>query len=718
MNFFEHQSKARNQIGLLVLGFVLAVLLFIALIDALAWAILRFFHQAPADPLSWLATPTAWYITGTVGVIILGVSAYRALDLRYGGGYRVARSVGARFLDPFTVEGDERTLINVVEEMSIAAGLPPPDVLILESETSINAFAAGNHPANAAITVTRGLLEKLDRAALQAIIAHEFSHILNGDMRLNIRLLALLSGLTFIFGIGATPWRWVVEWHREVTEDKNNDKNEMDSGSIIIENSVQAFLRSVSSLIESASLSLARGVSSLIVFAYLSPLLVIGSVLALVGWIGVFTARVIKAGISRQREYLADAAAVQLTRNADGLATALATIYADEDDSRLRMPRAEQISHMAFARSVGAITRITGTHPTIEQRIAALGPQYELWFRRDCARKRRRRAGYDAPPNAPDTAPGAGSSAGSSAGGPAPSAALTDAVTHPASQLGDVDGLSTALSGAALAALAGTTDALSVDHGHNLLQKLPDAVRKAMRTPNGAVDTVFSLLLHRDDERERDLAALPEQRHETVIQLRERLVEACPGTDDGTLDPAIRLPIVELCLRSLRRLDDALRTELLGCCDQLIRADGRLSVFEYATRTLLRHALDPARKAPRGNLQLQRQQAPVAVVISLLAHAGDMNPDERERAYNEAMAPLFGERAEPLLERGECGLRAFSAALEQLAGLQPLGKRALLVACGDCIAADGRIRAQEAELLRTIAAVLDTPVPPVATLER
>ncbi|WP_067563079.1 M48 family metallopeptidase [Halofilum ochraceum] len=667
MDFFERQNQARRSTAVLVLAFVVAILLVAIAVDAVVWGTLRVLDRTSLDFLAWLATPRAWIITAVLLVSILATSAWRSAQLYKGGGGRVALLLGGRIVDPDTKDEDESRLINVVEEMAIAAGITVPDVYVLENEDAINAFAAGDSPANAVIAVTRGLLERLDRDALQGVIAHEFSHILNGDMRLNIRMIGLLAGMTMISQIGTKPWRAMA-----MGRHRGHHSRSMFLGT--------------------------RGRGGQ---AYLA-ILVAGLIVAAIGWIGVLGGRVIKAAVSRQREFLADAAAVQFTRNPDGLAHALLEIHeASGGGSRLRNHHAEEVSHMGFGRTVSGITGLTATHPPIKDRMAALGPKYEYWYR-DGERIRRREqreaeAEEEAARKDEQRAAATSASEGAVLAG-----------------LGGADAVSAGLSAATLAGIAGSLDGGSVQRAHELLRRLPEEILQAVHTPNGAEDAVSALLLHGPDTRERDLGVLPEARREQVGRLRLALECNWPGKTADRLDPRVRLPLLELALRSLRKLEPEARASFLKRLDAQIRVNGRISMFEYAARTLLRRELDTERVSRYGTAKLKRHRGEAAIVLSLLAHAGGGDRQQRATAYARGVEGLPGGLADTeLLQPSECSPKLVTRALTVLEAVQPGDKRALLEACTRTISADDHIRASEAELLRMFAALVDTPVPAI-----
>jgi Zn-dependent protease with chaperone function len=324
MDFFEKQELARRRTKWLVVYFLLAVL---GIIAALHFGFCAIFGQSYDD----------WELLGVTaaGVVVsVGIGSLVKIVQLAKGGKAVAEMLGGSSVDPATTDPSERRLRNVVEEMSLASGVPVPSVYILE-EDSINAFAAGWGTTDAAIGVTRGCIENLTRDELQGVVAHEFSHILNGDMRLNIRLMGLLNGILFLAVLGGVLVRVAASSPRSRSSDNKN------SGSIV------------------------------------ALLLGAGAVLYLVGWIGVFFSKLIQAAVSRQREFLADASAVQFTRSPHGIAGALAKI--GNLTSRLRHPRAQEASHMFFGNGLAeSWFNLFATHPPIKERIAQIAPDLEL----------------------------------------------------------------------------------------------------------------------------------------------------------------------------------------------------------------------------------------------------------------------------------------------------------------------------------------------------
>jgi len=325
VDFFERQDKARRNTKLLVFYFSLAVLSLILAVNIAVSLIFTGFTAANSidEPsIGWSRSELLFWVTiGTLAVILIG-SVFKSLQLARGGS-AVAELLDGRLINSNTSDADERKVLNVVEEMSIASGVPVPQVYVMDSEAGINAFAAGHSASDAAISVTRGCMKMLSRDELQGVIGHEFSHILNGDMRVNLRLMGLVFGILCLTVIGRILIR---------TSGRKN------------------------------------------------PLPLLGLALIIIGWAGVFFGRLIQAAVSRQREVLADASAVQFTRNPSGLAGALKKIGGLTDGSRINSPHAEEASHLFFANGLG--DSLFATHPPLVERIRALDPSFDGRFPR------------------------------------------------------------------------------------------------------------------------------------------------------------------------------------------------------------------------------------------------------------------------------------------------------------------------------------------------
>src|SRR5690554_1603421 len=325
VNFFEHQQQAKRNTGLLIFLFAIAFLLIVGLVGVITAAVFGGIGVSQNGDYVFSWQPIVW-VTAIVGGGILTAMLMKWLSLKPGG-HVVAESLGGVQIAPNSSDPLERRILNVVEEMAIAANMPVPAVYLLPQEANINAFAAGYESKDAVIGLTRGAVETFSREQLQAVVAHEFSHILNGDMRLNIRLIAALAGILLIAHVG------------------------------------RMFLHSAR-----FSSARRRGNGNAL------PLVGLG--LIIIGYIGVFFGNIIKAAVSRQREYLADAAAVQFTRNPEALSGALQQIGARQNGSRVQHTNADETAHLFFGQALSSWFTLLATHPPLDKRIKRIQPSW------------------------------------------------------------------------------------------------------------------------------------------------------------------------------------------------------------------------------------------------------------------------------------------------------------------------------------------------------
>jgi Zn-dependent protease with chaperone function len=627
VNFFDHQQLARRNTRAMVVLFALAVVAVIAAVD-LAVASLYLVHQSGSGdvPLTLHAL-----IAVLTGGLIFGVSLFRIRQLS-AGGPAVAGMIGAREVHPHTRDALERRLLNVVEEMAIASGARVPAVYVMDAEQGINAFAAGWDVSGAVLAVTRGALEGLTRDELQGVVAHEFSHILNGDMRLNLRMIGVLAGIVFI---GA-------------------------SGRYLL-NSLRSGRR--------------KGQAALL-----------GVTLLAVGFIGVFFARLIKAAVSRQREFLADASGVQFTRNPAAVAGALDQIRSYPAGSLIAARRAEDMSHMFFVPAVGAwLGSLFGSHPPLEDRIRRVHPGFDA-----SAYRHERRAAAAQPMATAARAPtGTGHQGRRSADVVAP----------------------WGRSASESASLVGMLSAAKMDYAARMLAALPVPLREALREPGGASAAMVALLLATKEEvMQRQLHALAAQGYAALAERARALMIHASG-----LDLALRLPVVDLALPALRNAPQAAKTELLGALEAVIYADRRVSLHEFVIVTLVRNRLAERAGVPSSGKSLARLRGEAATLLSLIAHAGTRADATGERYAALESALRAGEQQMGFAQATPAavpGLDAARAALEALEALAPMEKQMLVKGLFAAATADGNIRVAEAELLRLVCAVLDCPLPP------
>jgi Zn-dependent protease with chaperone function len=648
-SFFENQAQARRSTGVLVVLFVAAVIAIVVavnLVAAIAYGTLTELRPSPA-----LYT----WSTGLTLAAILFETARQVIALS-DGGETVALMCGGERLEQGARDPAERRLLNIVEEMAIASGVAVPPVFVLRDEQGINAFAAGYAPNQAVVAVTRGALEQLNRDELQAVIGHEFSHILNGDMRLNVRMIGVLAGILFIGTIG------------------------------------QFLLRIAG---RSGSSSRDDGKLRVALFAG-------GLALLVIGYVGLFFGRLIKASVSRQREYLADASSVQFTRNPDGIAGALATIGGLKDGSRIQHRNAETFSHMFFAESVNLwFSSLFATHPAIEDRIERVRPGFVATM----YRSKRRAQPDELAPAASGNEWGSGSAAGFAAAG----------VVAPAGRRpGEVDhtwGRSPEQS----ARMVGKVEPSHVDFAAALLKRLPEELTAQLRESRGAAGAIVALLLAGNDSVEAEqLVALRAAGHEALADAAR---EVAPLV--RKLGPAFSLPLIELALPAVKAAGADEGSRLVAGLSSVIHADRRVSLREFIVRTLVKARLEATGKAsPVKFRALAEVRDDALQLLALVAHSGRKPGAEPERDAEVDQA--FRAGAEVLSMAGalppaktSLTLDGVAAALEKLKLLAPMPKGLLIQACFAAITADGTIRLVEAELMRTIGAVLDCPLPPL-----
>lgn len=643
MNFFEHQQQAQATTRRLVVLFVLAVAGVVAAVNAVAFWALVLGGSRPTPGFHLLVTLATL-------LVIAGGTWWQTLRLA-AGGEAVAAMVGARAVDPGTRDLMERRLLNVVEEMALASGTPVPRVYLMENEGAINAFAAGHTVNDAVITVTQGTLARLTRDELQGVIAHEFSHILNGDMRLNLRLIGVLFGLTML----ALAGRFMLEAGRGGRDSKG------------------------------------------VAFVAL-----IGVGLFVVGYVGVFFGRLIKAGVSRSREYLADASAVQFTRNPEGIGGALRKIgglvatpdYAAAGGAPLgaeiRHPHAETLSHLFLgpARSNFA-GGMLATHPPLAERIRriygrpmplVLAPLQPVVLAETPAPAA---DGFGRSPAAP---------AALSPLAPLAAVAATAAAPAATAHIADAVG-ATAPSDDYVAAWQQRLQALG------LAPALADAQRAQL--------LVLALLVDkRRDVQQQQRQAIAQTYGDAVLDEVQTLHAAVQQ-----LPPGARLPLLDLAMPALRRLPNVGGDRLLMLAHTLILADGHTTLAEFLLFTVLRRRIgtDAQRPVPLRYRSVADIADDAARVLSLLARVRD--PAQPATAFERARAELPGVTL-TLMDAPELALDLIGASLARLNQLLPLAKPAFIDACAAVALGGGAPQWKAVSCLRSICAALDAPLPP------
>jgi len=671
VNFFKHQQQARRSTRLLVVLFILAVLVIAALVGVVGW----FYH---ASPLQYLGASTALLVrqnstddllyracvwAGTALVMMMVASCWRIWQLRQGGS-RIAKEMGATRIPGDTTKPLLKRLYNVTEEIAIASRVPMPRLYLLEDEAGLNAFAAGYSLNDSAIIVTRGLLERLNRDELQAVIAHEFSHIQNGDMRLNIRLIGLAYGILALSLLGKSFLVAVFDlkypWHRKKSEEREPQ------GEV-------------------------GGYFLVLVGALLAVIMIA------IGSIGVLFARLIKAAISRQREFLADASAVQFTRQKKGLAGALKKIGGLQQGSYLdNRVMAEEVSHMLFCQGQ-KFSDWFATHPPLLLRIRRLEPGFRP------ARLEQLRKNWAAnPPDglAEDVALGFAD---------ADSQGSVDADTQDSPPIEEATPVRAPVS---------TSPPPAEPHER-------DRLRQSLYQPANPIPETLRLLAHDEKNAPFLLLALLLDKSEGISRHQYDAIEAHLGTESAfrvrelTLKPmqplalSQRLPLAIMAFPALHGLSRAKREALRRCMEALAHADEHISLFGYCLSRLLQTQLD-ALEQPRqslfGKRKLAQVKEPLATLLAVVARAGNLDDENAaRRAWLAGWHALFAQdnrRYQP-----PAGVLVLDTVWQALDGLDAISKELLVEAVIACICHNRKLNVAEADLLQTLCGILHCPLP-------
>ena len=671
MDFFEQQDQAHRQSRKLLFLFFLAVL---AIVIAVNFSLGLVWLWATGGLRNGAAHvyPHGFFLinTGVVLLFIVGGTLFEIFRLRDGGD-AVAQMAGGRLVMPASADFHERRLLNIVEEMALASGIACPRVYILDREEAINAFAAGYHQNEAVVAVTRGTLARLTRDELQGVVGHEFSHILNGDMRMNIKLIGILFGIQMIAGFGQE----LMYWSSQLSSSRDrNDKGP----------SIQLVL------------------------------FVVGVILFIVGYVGIFFGRLIKSAVSRQREFLADASSVQFTRNPDGIGGALRKIggltRVNECGSRIDNPRAEQLSHMFLgAARPNLLDGLFATHPPIEERLQRVYGHQVSFLDADEIIE----------PVAPEDMPPPGMYGfGARNVLAAQQARAKKADNIAGSEVGEsVSGFGHhAMSAAQSPIIVANTN--TVAHiGSTIAQTkrvmpLSSVLIQAAREPQSACALVYALLLDRSQSAPYLLQMnLLRQQATSITAQAESLL-----SEIDRMQSRARLPLLDLAMPALRQLSASEKAQLLSLAHQLIAADQRMTQTEFVLQTVLERRLgsNAGRAVPIRYSSVAELKQQTCLLLSLVAHS---HQDQAATAIAFERAALLL----PDLKLTAADLQVIDSvdffdvrtALEKLNQLAPLAKpfliKALLSAAAR--APDVHIDEDSADLLRGICAAIDAPLP-------
>lgn len=609
MNFFEHQATAKRNTFWLMVLFGMGVASIILLIDIL---VLLGTGAASSngnlDRLDWGRViiqnlPLLAGVSAIVGMLIGGASLYRLMELSSGGGASVAQMLGGNLVQPDTRDPLERKILNIVEEMAIASGLPVPQVFLLEEE-GINAFAAGWSPSDAVIGVTRGCVEALNRDELQGVIAHEFSHILHGDMRINIRLIGLLFGIFFLSVVGEVLIRSMA--YTGSSNKKNDGKG---------------------------------------------AILLIGLLLFILGWVGYFFGRLIQAAISRQREFLADASAVQFTRNPSGIGNALRKIAGWSNGSILKAPHAAEASHLFFGNGISGLFALFATHPPLEDRIRRIeGAQF-------------------APPEKD----------------------LQPSTPEPASSA------MAAFAPAGIANLAGTI---------STRKTIPPAgvdLSRYARDPADASALLLSMLLVADPVKRSSQVDGLVGRLDPVVA--KALVQIHPQA--LALSRQAKIPLLSLAVPALKLLSRQQSADILMLARELIQQDGEIEFFEFCVWRIARMGLEKTvrQKSPGAALGV--------AAGGLLAAFANLSPDPVS-AFQDARTSSGIPKIPPQIEAARVNYLQLDKIMDLLGGSAPAIREMCLAGMLASVKHDGKVSIAEADLLRAACLSLGIPMPPLS----
>ncbi len=634
MDFFQHQANAKRNTLILYGLFALALVVIVLAVYAavmLSWYILPAFWRGTQAPAQWWQPQHFMVITLATLSLIAAGSWYKIRQLKQGGGVAVASMLGGRRLRQ-SKDPQEWQLRNVVEEMAVASGMPVPAIFILEQQ-GINAFAAGYTHQDMAIAVTRGALDMLSRDELQGVVAHEFSHLLHGDTALKMTMMGLLHGITMVSDAGIL---------------------------LIAGRNTTAHTRY-------------QGGSH--------PFLMLSGILIfMVGLVGMLAADMIKAAMSRQREYLADAAAVQFTRNPSGIAGALKMMGGYKAGSRLRLPQVQQVSHLFFGDALQSWWHSDwwATHPPLLSRIQRVEPSFRGHMPKldeAVVREKNRAQASMMFASAPDT--------------------------HTLNQQ-----VATAMQSQMIDHI-GEPSAEHLHHAERLLRALPDEVRLRMTEVVVSKAVGYMLLMDADKAvARRQLQVIRDMGDSASLRELLRLLQAMPK-----VEVAWRLPLLDMLLPHMATLEEAARQPYLQTLQQLLATRGEADLFAYLMYHSIWQALLPSlwHQAAR-KVALARCRAEVSLLLQAVAQYN--TGAKARRAQQDAFAALFPGYAFKAQQKP--ALPAVVQALKVLRGCSPEDKRRLLKAVVHGVLSDGMVKPEEIELVRLVAMLLDCPMPILA----
>jgi Zn-dependent protease with chaperone function len=628
MDFFSSQDVAKRNTTKLIVLFALAVISMVVLVNLAVMIGLGLFNLESGDQVQ-----IDWPIFFAVGfgvVTLIGLGSLYKINSLSGGGDKIAQQMNGEIVFSDSSDIKRKRLHNIVEEMAIASGVPVPSVYIIRG-SGINAFAAGHSYSDAVIGVSSGAMEQLTRDELQGVIAHEFSHILNGDMRINIRLIGVLHGILLLGMIGSYLLR--------LTPRSRNSKGG-------------------------------------------AGFVVMGIGLVVVGYSGTFFGNLIKAAANRQREYLADSAAVQFTRNPDGIAGALIRIGSTKNGSLINKAGVEEISHALFSQG---LTSLFATHPPLKKRIKRILPVWDGTF-------------------TPLSAT------------PTPQAETKSKQTTKdrlsKKDIGMVAAVGAAvIQGRKIVDQVGRLSQDNLAYARQFIDTLPKKLMQAIHTPYGAQALLYSIVLDRDEN----------ERRKQLLYLEATLDHGTYSEITGlttlvaSLKSSQRLPVVDLALPSLRQLSSNQYQRFKKNLMALIVADKKIDFFEWVLQKVVIHHLDGTFNNGTRTItkepSIRRAGEAGAIVLSIFLNNMKQGGLSRQEVVAQILLNTGWIETKKLHNKEKVSLKELDAALDDLVELKPRFKKMLLEACATVVMADNQVLTQETELLRAVASSLNCPMP-------
>ncbi|MCX7955470.1 MAG: M48 family metallopeptidase [Bacteroidales bacterium] len=616
MNFFEHQRKARKKTSLFILLFILALFCISLAFYFIIVFLLKYSDNNNYYSSWWYPNLFIYVFTITTGFISI-VSLVKILILKTGA-ETIAKSVGGKKIDETTKDPNERKLLNIIEEMSIASGCPIPKVYILDNERGINAFAAGFSINDSVIAVTRGALENLSRNELQGVIAHEYSHILNGDMKINLRLVGFLFGIFSLIILG-----------QFILRASAVSKGKKDKGNAV--------------------------------------LILLAIALIIIGYIGFFFGRLIQAAISRQREYLADASAVQFTRDPTSIGGALLKIALLEEGSKLKTHAASQISHMLFS-AYDALAGLLATHPPIHKRIERVCPELVKYLtdKKILTQYEPTKINFE----------------------------FYSPLTNKA------------FYNQQFTKIVGSLNSDSIEKASAIINQIPEPIRNSFHINYELPYIIYSLFLSHKPQVYNEQINIFTYDNAKIQYYYKQLYN---------YDINTKLAIIEITCNKLHSTDSKQKENILSEIKKLILLDKEISFYEFALYSLIAQRLIVT-KNEKTIKSINECKQSILIYLGIIAFAGE--PENINKAYNSFISGLkkVNLQFSPDLKQfiRKITPENFNEALNAINNLSSTSlniRKKIIDAIYTCITYDKLVTENELILLRTAGIILQCPVP-------